>query len=253
MTALRSLLFNAVFYGWTAVIVVAGLPLLLAPRIAMYYLGRAWAHPILCALAVICGLRHEVRGRENLPEGAVLIAAKHQSAWDTIIFSILLWDHSFVLKKELLRIPLFGLLLWRAGLIPVDRSGGAGASPCLNQVQRASTSRKMPPPRCSCCSMPSRNSVTPARPAAASAPSRVSPRAAPKPETRPARNPWFKVRWMQRIPTGPTGMAMARPMARPFRKIIRQSTASTSRASGGESGAGGGPSRLSPIYDMTMK
>ncbi len=127
MTALRSLLFNAVFYGWTAVIVVAGLPLLLAPRIAMYYLGRAWAHPILCALAVICGLRHEVRGRENLPEGAVLIAAKHQSAWDTIIFSILLWDHSFVLKKELLRIPLFGLLLWRAGLIPVDRSGGAGA------------------------------------------------------------------------------------------------------------------------------
>jgi 1-acyl-sn-glycerol-3-phosphate acyltransferase len=127
MTALRSLLFNGFFYGWTALCVVVGLPLLLGPRRGIYYLGRAWAHPILAALALLCGLRHEVRGRENLPAGAVLIAAKHQSAWDTIIFSILLWDHSFVLKRELLWVPLFGLYLARAGLIAVDRQGGARA------------------------------------------------------------------------------------------------------------------------------
>jgi 1-acyl-sn-glycerol-3-phosphate acyltransferase len=127
MTALRSLLFNGFFYGWTALCVVVGLPLLLGPRRGIYYLGRAWAHPILAALALLCGLRHEVRGRENLPPGAVLIAAKHQSAWDTIIFSILLWDHSFVLKRELLWVPLFGLFLARAGLIAVDRQGGARA------------------------------------------------------------------------------------------------------------------------------
>ncbi len=127
MTALRSLLFNGFFYGWTALCVVAGLPLLLGPRIGMYYLGRAWAHPILAALALLCGLRHEVRGRENLPPGAVLVAAKHQSAWDTIIFSILLWDHSFVLKRELMWVPLFGIFLARAGLIPVDRQGGSRA------------------------------------------------------------------------------------------------------------------------------
>ena len=127
MTALRSLLFNAAFYGWTAVVVIVGLPLLLGPRIGIYYLGRAWAHPILAALRLLCGLRHEVRGRENIPAGAVLIAAKHQSAWDTIIFSILLWDHSFVLKRELLWVPLFGLYLARAGLIAVDRQGGSKA------------------------------------------------------------------------------------------------------------------------------
>jgi len=127
MTALRSLLFNVVLYGWTTVCVVAGLPLLLGPRIGIYYLGRVWVHPIIAALALLCGLRYEVRGRENLPEGAVLIAAKHQSAWDTLIFSIVLWDHSFVLKQELTRIPLFGLFLVRAGLIPVDRQGGASA------------------------------------------------------------------------------------------------------------------------------
>lgn len=127
MIILRSLLFNVFFYGWTATCVIVGLPLLLGPRIGIYYLGRVWAHPILFALRLICGLRYRVRGRENLVEGPVLLAAKHQSAWDTIIFSILLWDHSFVLKQELLRIPLFGLYLRRAGLIPVDRKGGARA------------------------------------------------------------------------------------------------------------------------------
>src|SRR3546814_15437506 len=121
MTALRSLLFNAFFYGWTALCVVIGLPLLLGPRSGIYYHGRFWAHPILAALAILCGLRHEVRGREHLPEGAVLIAAKHPSAWDTIIFSILLWDHSFVLKRELMWTPLLGLYLSRSGLIAVDR------------------------------------------------------------------------------------------------------------------------------------
>lgn len=127
MTALRSLLFNVFFFGWTTICVIAGLPLLLGPRIGIYYLGRVWAHPIIAALGLICGLHYRVRGLENLPEGAALIAAKHQSAWDTIIFSILLWDHSFVLKRELIRIPLFGLYLARAGLIPVDRSGGSKA------------------------------------------------------------------------------------------------------------------------------
>lgn len=127
MTALRSLLFNAFFYGWTALCVIVGLPLLLGPRSGIYYLGRVWAHPIAGALALLCGLRHEVRGRENLPQGAVLVAAKHQSAWETIIFSILLWDHSFVLKRELMYVPLFGLYLARAGLIPVDRRGGSKA------------------------------------------------------------------------------------------------------------------------------
>jgi 1-acyl-sn-glycerol-3-phosphate acyltransferase len=127
MTALRSLLFNFFFYGWTVLCVVIGLPLLFGPRSGIYYLGRFWARPILAALALLCGLRHEVRGRENLPEGAVLIAAKHQSAWDTIIFSIVLWDHSFVLKRELMWVPLFGLYLASAGLIAVDRKGGAKA------------------------------------------------------------------------------------------------------------------------------
>ncbi|NIA68420.1 1-acyl-sn-glycerol-3-phosphate acyltransferase [Pelagibius litoralis] len=127
MTLLRSLLFNLFFYVWTSLILVVGLPLMLGPRSWLYHLGRFWVGGIMAALRILCGLRYEVRGLENLPDGPVLIAAKHQSAWDTLIFSLLLWDHSFVLKQELTWIPVFGLYLLRAGLVPVDRKGGSRA------------------------------------------------------------------------------------------------------------------------------
>ena len=127
MSLLRSLAFNVFFYSWTTVIVTAGLPLLLGPRSGLYHLGRLWVRVTMTGLALICGLRYEVRGLERLPKGAFLVAAKHQSAWDTMIFSLLLWEHSFILKQELTWIPLFGLFLLRAGLVPVDRQGGSKA------------------------------------------------------------------------------------------------------------------------------
>ena len=127
MALIRSLLFNSFFYGWTTLILLFGLPLMLGPRSWLYHLGRFWVRGIMAALGFFCGLRYEIRGREHLPQGAFLVAAKHQSAWDTLIFSLLLWDHSFVLKQELTWIPVFGLYLIRAGLVPVDRKGGSKA------------------------------------------------------------------------------------------------------------------------------
>lgn len=127
MTLLRSLLFNVFFYLWTTLVLIVGLPLMLGPRSGLYHLGRLWVRVIMAALRLLCGLRYQVRGLENLPEGGFLVAAKHQSAWDTLIFSLLLWDHSFVLKQELTWIPVFGLYLLRAGLVPVDRKGGSKA------------------------------------------------------------------------------------------------------------------------------
>lgn len=127
MTALRSLLFNVFFYGWTSLCVIVGLPLLLGPRKGIYVLGRVWAHPILAALRLICGLKHQVRGRENLPEGPVLIAAKHQSAWDTLIWHQILDDPAIVMKRELLFIPIYGLLCLKTRMLAVDRRGGTAA------------------------------------------------------------------------------------------------------------------------------
>ncbi|WP_299395800.1 1-acyl-sn-glycerol-3-phosphate acyltransferase [Pelagibius sp.] len=127
MTKLRSFLFNVFFYLWTTVVLLLGLPLMLGPRSGLYHLGRFWVRGIMAALAVLCDLRYDIRGRENLPQGAFLVASKHQSAWDTLIYSLLLWDHSFVLKQELTWIPVFGQYLIRAGLVPVDRAGGSKA------------------------------------------------------------------------------------------------------------------------------
>lgn len=127
MILLRSLLFNAAFFGLTAVIAVAGLPLLLLPRTAMRALVRGWSRVVVALLRGICGVRLELRGMERIPPGAVVIAAKHQSAFDTIVWLQLLPDAAYVLKKELLSIPVYGWLARKAEMIPVDRAGGGGA------------------------------------------------------------------------------------------------------------------------------
>ena len=127
MTALRSLLFNIVFFIWSMGFHLLCLPLLAAPKVATFRAGRFWVRVSLWLLALICGLRHRIDGRENLPQGPCIIAAKHQSAWDTLIFSQFLEMPSYVIKRELIWFPLFGWYLYKLGVIAVDRAGGAKA------------------------------------------------------------------------------------------------------------------------------
>lgn len=126
---LRSALFNLGFYLLTAAMALGALPLLLAPRRWIMAVMRLWARMVLGMLRGICGIRFRLEGAEHLPPpgAAALIAAKHQSAFDTIVWLALLPDAAYVLKRELLRIPLYGQLAARAGMIAVDRSAGASA------------------------------------------------------------------------------------------------------------------------------
>lgn len=124
MVYLRSLLFNVFFWCWTGLLLTLCLPLLVCRPIVMYQVGYVWARVSLSGLRVLCGLTHEIRGQENIPSGACIIACKHQSAWDTLIFALLTRQPAIVLKRELLRIPLFGWFLARAAMVPIDRSGG---------------------------------------------------------------------------------------------------------------------------------
>jgi 1-acyl-sn-glycerol-3-phosphate acyltransferase len=78
-------------------------------------------------LRAICGLDYEIRGLDNLPPGPAIFAAKHQSAFDTMVFTRFLPDAAYVLKKELLAVPCFGWYLRHSGMIPVDRAGGSRA------------------------------------------------------------------------------------------------------------------------------
>jgi 1-acyl-sn-glycerol-3-phosphate acyltransferase len=127
MRRFRALAFNLVFFVGTVVFGLAGLPFLLAQRRTAMRFGRFWAQAVLWALKVIVGLNGDIRGRENIPPGACLIAMKHQSMWDTLMLPPLLGDPAVVIKRELQFVPFYGWYATRAGSIFIDRKGGAGA------------------------------------------------------------------------------------------------------------------------------
>jgi 1-acyl-sn-glycerol-3-phosphate acyltransferase len=89
--------------------------------------ARLWARANLAALRWFCGVQLRVTGLENLPPGGVIIAAQHQAELDILIWLVVLPNPVFVLKQELLQLPIMGALLRPAGMIPVDRAGGAPA------------------------------------------------------------------------------------------------------------------------------
>ena len=128
MTFLRSALFNLFFFFVTLLLTLfPATPVrFLAPH-RVLDVAMLWARVMRWGLRAICGIRLQVSGRRYLPAGAALIASRHQSAFDTFVWLTLLPRCCYVLKRELVRIPLFGPLMPLAGMIAVDRSGGAGA------------------------------------------------------------------------------------------------------------------------------
>jgi 1-acyl-sn-glycerol-3-phosphate acyltransferase len=135
MNALRSALFNLCNLLWSAVMHIVCLPLLLAPAEWTWRAAYLWIDGTLFLLRVICGLGSREIGLENLPQGPAIIAAKHQSTWETLFLSRRLNRPAFILKKELLQIPLFGWFIRKVGMIAIDRSGKAAA---LKQMIRDS-------------------------------------------------------------------------------------------------------------------
>ena len=124
---LRSILYGLWYYGVTAGLAITYVPLLALPRGAIREGIRLWARLLIWGMRVIGGVRLEVRGLERLPKGAVLIAAKHQSMFDVVPAFAVMPDALFVMKRELLRIPLFGWHNLKHGTIVVDRAGQANA------------------------------------------------------------------------------------------------------------------------------
>jgi 1-acyl-sn-glycerol-3-phosphate acyltransferase len=128
MTLLRSLAYQLAFLPWTLILAIAYLPLLaFASRRFTQRCAAFWLDGAIAFQRVLLGLSGEIRGRENLPEGAAIIAAKHQSAWDTLVFHSLLDDPAFILKKELLSLPFIGWYLQKTGQVPIDRKAGIKA------------------------------------------------------------------------------------------------------------------------------
>jgi 1-acyl-sn-glycerol-3-phosphate acyltransferase len=133
MIALRSLVFNVLFYVALIVLMILGLPSVLMGRHAVFFMARLWGEVSLGLLEHICGLTVEFRGLENIPSGGYIIAAKHQSFLET--FSLLRHapDFAYVLKRQLMYIPLFGWYLWGAEQIAIDRAQGKSALSVLGE------------------------------------------------------------------------------------------------------------------------
>lgn len=123
---LRTAIFFLGWFGVTGLLGVLFLPALLSRR-ATWYCARIWAKASLIWLYLCCDIQSRLEG--ELPPCDALIAAKHQSAWDTLMLWVQLKNPAFVLKRGLYYIPIFGWYLWRSGQIAINRKKGREAMP----------------------------------------------------------------------------------------------------------------------------
>ncbi|BAO42956.1 lysophospholipid acyltransferase family protein [Thiolapillus brandeum] len=129
LVTLRSTLY---FAAMILSIVLFGLGIvtigMLLPLTARDRMAAAWGSTNLWLMRVICGLKYRIHGKENLPKDAAIVMCKHQSTWETIsLKSILPPAQSWILKQELMRIPVFGWALAAIPNIPIDRKAGRKA------------------------------------------------------------------------------------------------------------------------------
>ncbi|CTQ57069.1 1-acyl-sn-glycerol-3-phosphate acyltransferase [Roseibium album] len=121
MLLLRSTLFQVLFYSVTFVLMVLFAPVMLLPRKWGWWIVPTWSKVLQLLMRLTVGLKVEVRGRENLPEGGCIAAMKHQSAWETVSLIPLFSSPTFILKRELRWIPIFGWYTAKFKQIPINR------------------------------------------------------------------------------------------------------------------------------------
>jgi len=131
----RSIVFNALFYLNTLAWLILGLPTFFLPYRATVWIAKSWARVNLVLLRVVAGIDCEVRGREKIPSGPLIVASKHQSAWETFALLPLFDNPLFIVKRELMWIPFFGWLMRKGRMVPVDRSAGSQA--LVDMTERA--------------------------------------------------------------------------------------------------------------------
>ncbi|WP_337269408.1 lysophospholipid acyltransferase family protein [Oryzifoliimicrobium ureilyticus] len=146
MLAFRSHLFNTLFYANLILRMIILSPwYFLVPRRIAYRVPKNWAMSNHWLMEKIVGTTFEIEGLENLPKGGYILAPKHQSFWDT--YALLPWmkDPVYILKRELMMIPIFGWYVAKQRMIPVDRSarGKAMVEVMRRTKEEVSTGREL--------------------------------------------------------------------------------------------------------------
>jgi 1-acyl-sn-glycerol-3-phosphate acyltransferase len=139
--AVRSLAFNIFFYVFTAFCSVAAMLLAIAWPSRLHSMARFWSLGWLYAYNRICGVEYEVQGAENVPAGSCIIAMKHQSIWESCAVFAILSRPIFILKSELMWIPIFGWVMKWIGCIAVKRGAGRAALTSMIRGGRQARSR----------------------------------------------------------------------------------------------------------------
>jgi 1-acyl-sn-glycerol-3-phosphate acyltransferase len=109
------------FYGTVALLTA---PL---PRSWTYGVAVAWVDSMFWLLRRLCGLDYRVEGLEHLPKQSSIVLMKHSSAWETLAQLKVFPRQTWVLKRELMWVPILGWVIWLLGPIAIDRRGGSGA------------------------------------------------------------------------------------------------------------------------------
>ena len=133
--AVRSIAFNVLFYLNTALWLIIALPTFFMPYRAILAVATAWGRSNLVLLRVVAGIDCELRGRERIPPGALIVASKHQSAWETFALLPLFDNPLFIVKRELQWIPIFGWLMIKGRMVPINR--GARLQALAAMIERA--------------------------------------------------------------------------------------------------------------------
>jgi 1-acyl-sn-glycerol-3-phosphate acyltransferase len=131
---LRSVLFNVLFYLNLILHVIVAIPTYALPRRAFMAVAKSWGRTSN-ALMRVAGIKVELRGLEKIPRGSLIVAAKHQSVWETFTLLTLFDDPAYIFKRELGWIPIFGWYAVKSRMVPVDRKARCGA--IAGMVERA--------------------------------------------------------------------------------------------------------------------
>jgi 1-acyl-sn-glycerol-3-phosphate acyltransferase len=124
---LRSILFALVQIATIPPFALVALATFPFRPLTRYRIITTWSRLVVRAAQGICGIRYRVLGIERVPDRPFIILAKHQSAWETLAFQVIFPPQVWVLKKELLWIPLFGWGLAMLSPIAIDRGSGPRA------------------------------------------------------------------------------------------------------------------------------
>lgn len=127
MLFIRSLLFYIGLGSTTFLVVTAMVLAFFLPPIKRNRISAIWTHFVLWWLKMTCNVHYKIEGLENIPSTPSIVLSKHQSGWETFAFQKIFPTQAYVLKRELLWIPVFGLGLLMFSPIAIDRSAGREA------------------------------------------------------------------------------------------------------------------------------